>query len=454
MILATDPASSSLTPISGYTYFAENVATASFSISSVDDSIPEPNQLFTLALTNVRGGARLNVLQTMAEITLLKSDFSNGLFGFASNSFFNELGEPGMVTLSVNRTLGRFDSAVVAWEVREAISGEIATQDFTPTTGLLQFEDGETLQMFTVRSLDETVPELDEDFLVVLVSAVATDNVTSSTPQSGAGVDLSRSQAMLTITENDSPHGILQFSPVLPVAGVTIPPATNMPVLTVEESDGVATVYVVRAQGSVGNISVEFFTSDGSATNLGLQPDYTSNAGTLHFASGVTVQSFDVVLLDDTDPELAKTFYVNLTNPQGGKYETADVFMVPQCFVIIPDPVVPGLNVGQTMAITIQPSDDAFGRFSFSAASLSHIVAEQVGGTQVNFTVLRDGGRFGIVSVYWEVTQSGSDEQVRDIAPATGEVVFSADQRQQQFSLTVVEDIVGLLRRLSVLIAI
>ena len=122
--------------------------------------------------------------------------------------------------------------------------------------------------------------------------------------------------------------------------------------------------------------------------------------------------------------------------------------------VILPDPVVPGLNVGQTMAITIQPSDDAFGRFSFSAASLSHVVAEQVGGAEVNFTVLRDGGRFGMVSVYWEVTQSGSNEHVRDLAPATGEVVFSADQRQQQFSLTVVEDMVGVHQRLQVLVVL
>ncbi len=94
------------------------------------------------------------------------------------------------------------------------------------------------------------------------------------------------------------------------------------------------------------------------------------------------------------------------------------------------------------MAITIQPSDDAFGRFSFSSDSLSHIVAEQTGGVMVNFTVLRDGGTFGMVSVYWQVIQSGMSGEVRDISPATGEVVFAADQRQQQFSLMVADDLV------------
>lgn len=95
------------------------------------------------------------------------------------------------------------------------------------------------------------------------------------------------------------------------------------------------------------------------------------------------------------------------------------------------------------MAITIQPSDDAFGRFSFSSDSLSHVVAEQTGGIPVTFTVLRDGGTFGLVSIYWQVTQSGTDGEVRDISPATGEIIFAAEQRQQQFSVTVADDLVS-----------
>ena len=92
------------------------------------------------------------------------------------------------------------------------------------------------------------------------------------------------------------------------------------------------------------------------------------------------------------------------------------------------------------MTITIQPSDDAFGRFSFSSDSLSHIVAEQSG--VVTFSVVREGGTFGAVSVYWELMESGSSGQVIDISPATGEVVFTEGQTQQQFSLTIADDLV------------
>ena len=317
--ISTDPAALSLTPISGYVSFLDSTAVASFSINSVDDLVPELSQLFTLFLTNVKGGARLNGMQDTAEITLLKSDSSNGLFGFASDSFSNVIDEPGMVILSVNRSRGNSDSVAVTWEVREAATGAIATQDFQPATGRIDFEDGDASQTFVVRALDETSPELDENFLVVLTSAVPMDNQSSSTPMSGASIDSLRSQSMLTVTENDFPYGILQFSNSPPIPGEPVPLATVMPELTVGESDGVATVYVLRAQGTVGSVSVEFFTSDGTATNLGLEPDYISNAGPLRFAAGVTVQSFNVTLVDDADPELAKTFYVNLTNPQGGK---------------------------------------------------------------------------------------------------------------------------------------
>lgn len=94
------------------------------------------------------------------------------------------------------------------------------------------------------------------------------------------------------------------------------------------------------------------------------------------------------------------------------------------------------------MAITIQPSDDAFGRFSFSPASLSHIVAEQPGGASLSFTVLREGGTFGEVSVYWAVSQAQLEAPVTDVSPATGEVMFAEGERQQQFTIVVTDDLV------------
>ena len=320
--MSTDPASLSLTPISGYISFPAGTATTSLTLNSIDDSIPEPSQNFVLSLSNVDGGARLSGSQDTAIITLLKSDSSNGVFGFDPDSIASVIDEPGMVTLSVNRSRGNFDGVTVTWEVREAVRGVVAIEDFDPATGYITFEDGEIQQSFTVTALDETVPELDEEFVVVLTSAVANDNETSSTSLSGASIDASRSQSALNITENDFPYGVMEFATSPPIPGEPIALATAMPSILVDESDGSVMVHVVRAQGTVGDVSIEYFTSDGTATDQGVEPDYISSAGQLNFPQGVTVQSFRVTLLDDPDPELSKTFYINLTNPRGSKHIT------------------------------------------------------------------------------------------------------------------------------------
>ena len=317
--VSSDVAASSLTPISGYVSFPAEISMATLSISSVDDAIPEQNEELVLSLSNVEGGARVSGIQDTATITVLKSDSSNGMFGFSTDSFRNSVGEPGNVTLSVNRSRGVFDEVTVTWEIRDAITDQIAFQDFRPATGSIVFQDGQTQQVFTVEAFDEMVPELNEEFVIVLTSAVANDNQTSSTPLSGASVDIGLSRSILTVTQNDFPYGVVQFGTLPPNPSETIPLATVMPEMTVDESDGMIRVYVVRAQGTVGNVSIEYFTSDGTATHLGLQPDYISSAGRLDFADGERVQSFTLSLIDDSTPELAKTFYVNLTNPRGSK---------------------------------------------------------------------------------------------------------------------------------------
>lgn len=100
----------------------------------------------------------------------------------------------------------------------------------------------------------------------------------------------------------------------------------------------------------------------------------------------------------------------------------------------------PNLSVGQSMAITILPSDNAFGRFSFSQDSLSFVVSEQTGGTAVIFTVVRAGGRFDTVTVCWLVSQSGTQGPTSDLEPSSGQLEFAEQQSQQQFTITVNDD--------------
>ncbi len=101
----------------------------------------------------------------------------------------------------------------------------------------------------------------------------------------------------------------------------------------------------------------------------------------------------------------------------------------------------PDLGVGSTIAIHIQPSDDAFGRFNFDSASRARVVAEQQGGIPVSLSVLREGGVFGDVSVYWRVSQSGGSE-VNDVVPRDGILVFSEGSNMEVIELTIRDDMV------------
>lgn len=151
------------------------------------------------------------------------------------------------------------------------------------------------------------------------MTAVIVDDIyPSTTPTSGAWLNTSQSETNITVSENDFPYGILQFAESSPISGGnTIPPATEVPQIYIEESIGTVTIYVVRAQGTVGTAQVDYSTQDGNATSGGVTPDYTPIGGSLTFADGEQVKSFMVTILDNTAPELGKYFFVNLSNPSG-----------------------------------------------------------------------------------------------------------------------------------------
>ena len=324
--IAADEAAESVTPISGYVDFTATQTSGSFTFSSKDDSIPEPSQFFIISLANSNGGSRIDSALNSALLTVLKSDSSNGIFGFNSDSRSASTSEPGTVSLLVNREGGLFGSVIVEWEIYQLNNGIVsslpAMEDFNPAAGILEFEEGEIQRELRVMVADELVPELREQFVVTLTAAVANDSEVSSTPFSGAYVNTTISQSTITVNENDFPYGLFQFVTSPPTPGVPITPATVTPILNVRESDGIATIYVVRAQGTVGNVSVEYFTTDASATSQGIDPDFTSAAGRIDFSGDTVVASFPIILLDDSVAELGKTFYINLTNPQGGTYTT------------------------------------------------------------------------------------------------------------------------------------
>src|SRR6185369_16276478 len=81
------------------------------------------------------------------------------------------------------------------------------------------------------------------------------------------------------------------------------------------ENQGTATVTVARTGGSMGSVSVNYATSDGTAT---VGSDYTAASGTLTFADGEMSKTFTIPIIDDTLVENDEAINLTLSNPTGG----------------------------------------------------------------------------------------------------------------------------------------
>jgi hypothetical protein len=81
------------------------------------------------------------------------------------------------------------------------------------------------------------------------------------------------------------------------------------------EGAGRAQISVTRTGDTSTPASVDYATSDGTASERG---DYTTAAGTLQFAPGETQKSFDVLVTDDAFAETNETVGLTLSNAKGG----------------------------------------------------------------------------------------------------------------------------------------
>jgi hypothetical protein len=83
---------------------------------------------------------------------------------------------------------------------------------------------------------------------------------------------------------------------------------------SVSEGAGSVTVTVTRAGDTSAAATVEYATTDGSATDRG---DYNTTIGRLRFAAGEGAKSFSVLVNDDAYAEGSESFNVTLGNPTG-----------------------------------------------------------------------------------------------------------------------------------------
>ena len=92
-----------------------------------------------------------------ATLTVLKSDYSNGVFGFEGPEFSLTSNESSSVQLTITRGRGLFGQVTVTWEVRDVTGQELSVSDFDQVSGTFTFEPMETqkvsMTVYTMSSM-------------------------------------------------------------------------------------------------------------------------------------------------------------------------------------------------------------------------------------------------------------------------------------------------------------
>lgn len=108
----------------------------------------------------------------------------------------------------------------------------------------------------------------------------------------------------ITIVANDDPYGVFEFEPSI---------------LAVREATRNITLHVVRHQGTLGSVRVNYTsrishvwrTGDNRASD---KEDFIHVDGFLEFVPNQTLETFMIQILDDVKPEENETVVVNLTS--------------------------------------------------------------------------------------------------------------------------------------------
>ena len=243
------------------------------------DNIDEINETFLVNLTSP-----MNATLGTAQGTVFIQDDDGPTLS---------IGDVSVTEGNSGITNGVFTVTLSSASVQD-ITANVSTADGTAFSGIdfqrifsntLFIPAGATSATLTVRVFGDFAIENDETFFVNL------QFVSNATIADGQG------QGSIV---NDDSNGKLQFS--------------SATFSATEDSGGVV-VTVNRVDGATGVVTVDFETSNGTATS---GSDYSATAGKLTFNQGETSKAFFITFVSDSVFEGDETLNVTLSNPIGG----------------------------------------------------------------------------------------------------------------------------------------
>jgi len=261
------------TAISGTLTFAPGITTQTITVPILNDAVFEGDENFNVNLSNA-------VNATISDNLGVGLIVDNDLVPVISSVSAASVTEGGNLVHTVNLS----NASSVATNFAYSLTGTTATAgtDFNTTTS---FSDGVTLSGGVL-----TVPAGVTSFTVTYATIDDALNESNET----TALTIGGVTAVGTIVDNDA-------LPTLSINSVSV-----------NEAAGTATFTVTLNAVSGQTVSVNYATSNGTAT---AGSDYASVSGSLNFAPGVITQTITVPIINDSLAEPSETFNVVLSAP-------------------------------------------------------------------------------------------------------------------------------------------
>ncbi|MCY3618169.1 MAG: hypothetical protein OXG66_10880 [Acidimicrobiaceae bacterium] len=269
---------------SGTLTFPSGTTSARIDVATLQDDTSEPDETFQVRL----GQPTHATLADAIAVGAIHDD--DGLPRvFIADTSVAEDDSPAIFTVTLSHTSSQAATVDYATSDGTATAGD----DYATSTGAqgtLTIPAGLRRGEISVFVADDDEAEGSETF-----------HITLSNPQNAAIAE-GAGTATATIRDDDRS--------TITIAGAQA-----------SEGDGTIDFAVTLDHASTSDITVDYATFDGSAT----QPDdYTAAAGTLTIAANTTTATIAIALTDNTFIEEAESFLVRLSNPTGAEVATTE----------------------------------------------------------------------------------------------------------------------------------
>jgi len=363
--------------------FAPGQTIKQVTVATVQDTLKEENETFTVDLNTSDPNAVLTVQQGTGTIidddpvpTVTLSEDQTVNEGSPSVTFRVFLSNASGQEIRVNYTTSN----------QEAISG----QDYTATSGQLIFAPGDTEKTITIPIINDAQDETSPERFFFTISGATNSSIT-------------RPQAVVSIIDNDGP---------------------TISINDVQVTEGQTAVFTVSLSApATEQVRVNVTTQDFDAV---AGSDYTpivSPPLTLIFNPGERTKTVNVITIDDNvdegDPNdlpERELFFVNLSSPQGAGINGAN-------------PITDTQGIGTILDNDTPPS--------ISIAD-SEVLEGNAGTSQITFTLTLSNRSEKNISVQYQSSVGGpAPAQANDFQPAIGTVTFAPGEMSRQITLLV-----------------